>query len=79
MFNMYLPGWSFLIPFQVSAARRGAPRARGAPLRRPQPVCSFVGNRKSFFLDAFPGCWERTPEEGALHAPHARRLNPILC
>lgn len=26
-----------------------------------KPVCSFVGNRKSFFLDAFPGFPERRP------------------
>lgn len=49
--------------------RRAAARLRSAP--GPQhcsafsiwkPVCSFVGNRKSFFLDAFPGfCGERRP------------------
>lgn len=27
-----------------------------------KPVCSFVGNRKSFFLDAFPGFSERRPQ-----------------
>lgn len=35
-----------------------------------KPVCSFVGNRKSFFLDAFPGFPERRPHRR--HAPSIR-------
>lgn len=73
MFNMYLSGSSSyeeltnnrlefftFCPVSVRLCRGAAFRAqRCSTFLIWKPGCSFVGNRKSFFLDAFPGFSER--------------------
>lgn len=77
MFNMYLSGSSFspvkndrnsynswnCAGCRVLVRRCSVSRAEHcSAFSIWKPVCSFVGNRKSFFLDAFPGFSEKRPQ-----------------